>query len=200
MLICSIQWGQVLEGKLRQCPQGVLPGVEKHIGHFLSTASHPFESLFFLSSATAMSFHQCNLTARCISHFFGLEILGCHIMGWVWALSNCLGGSFWLMGRVEGIWSFLSLKKTFLRYVLYDTSESLGWRELPWCLTETMVAHYQRIDCPSFCFTVSSLSFLFSLLTSLTPSARKPCPSYCFQEHFRLTQKHKIWKKKVWIR
>ena len=120
-----------------------------HLSHF-----------FFLSSATAMSFHQCNLTARYISHFFGLEILGCHIMGWVWALSNCLGGSLWLMGRVGGIWSFLSLKKTFLRCVLYDASESLGWRELPWCLTETMVAHYQRIDCPSFCFTVSRLSFL----------------------------------------
>lgn len=113
----------------------------------------------------------------------------------------CLGGSFWLTERVEGIWSFLSQKKTFLRCVLYDTSKSLGWRELPWCLTETMVAHSQRVGCPSFCFTVSCLPFLFSLLTSLTPSAQKPLSqlllSRAFQTH---TKAYKLEKERVWIR
>ena len=86
MLTCSIVRGRVLEGKLRPCPQGVLPGVEKHIGRFLPTASHPSDSLVFLSNATAMGFHQCNPTARYICHVFSLETLGCHIMGWVWHL------------------------------------------------------------------------------------------------------------------
>ena len=49
---------------------GVSPQIEKYIGHLLSPASYSFGSLFFLSTAVAMSFHRCNLIARYICHLW----------------------------------------------------------------------------------------------------------------------------------
>lgn len=130
----------LMRRKTQVVPLGVSYQVETYIEHLLYPALYPVGSLF-LKHDCSNKFHRYNLTAEYI-YYFGLGILECSSMDWMWGLTDTLWGTFWLM--VEGIWSFLSFEQ-IVWDILSDTSEGLGWIKLQVSTTEINVAFTKEL-------------------------------------------------------